>query len=660
MELLQGEGSVGIKNIYKQRVKDVLLRSEKLKNSFIGGLPITLEQKDMSTLNTKNSRGESKYTVTQKVDGTRMLMYIANGDLPGAGSNPNRRVYFIDRNNDIYMVRNSVAAELPSIKSREMLIDGEVVFFDKNNIPHKELDPRSVKGVSFMAFDILYGPNKIDIDSDGDKIIGQDSSMVIPEDGVPRLKSARPWTYIDRYDILYKIIMPGPFNNNNPILTSAFQDVNWFNIEIKPIYYLNRLEKNYPLYNSSGSGYLQKLLKSHRDGFYNMLKQKFNKQITMFIENDIKLDGLVFTSVDTLYTSGAWNKSYTQQFKWKPKEEQTVDMKINLVRDGLAELLYLSGRNNEMSVFQVNYKPVLINVPFNVQNGSIVEFSLGKTPKFIFKEVRNDKTTPNSLRTILNVIKAFDNPVDINDLYYFINLGKSSSDDDIRQVLKYSTRTSLLKCISTASKLEMLEPVDKDRIQKQINEIGQVENLEIELRLGNIIGEFQSFRPDIDENTFNSVLQNINSYDDMTKTIEDYVDVYRDDLPGIRTRYIYSRDFKKFILLESILKKRDLNIDLKMSKVWERDIRLSKSFEIRVKDYNTDGKSYLKQRISYIDPNEAFRIDFTTISDGDFIDRNFIINKSSKKTRQIEIEILKNNVDINELFIFITGLISFN
>ena len=46
-----------------------------------------------------------------------------------------------------------------------MLLDGELVFFDHEGKSHKELDSRYVKGISFMAFDILFGPENIDINS---------------------------------------------------------------------------------------------------------------------------------------------------------------------------------------------------------------------------------------------------------------------------------------------------------------------------------------------------------------------------------------------------------------------------------------------------------------------------------------------------------------
>lgn len=634
-----------VKESFEKLIKNNLARNPEYDmKKFIGGLPITLERKDMSTINTKKTNGQSKYVVTQKVDGTRMLMYIVR-----SGQDSNSRICFIDRNMEIYIVRDSRQDTLPQIKGREMLIDGEVVFFDKNGESHKELDPRLVKGVSFMAFDILYGPNDIDI-KDEEKIIGQDSSMTVPESGGLR---TYPWPYINRYDILYKLIVPSTVNNNEPILTSAFKGVDWFNVEIKPIYFLNDLKGERILYSQNGQGYLQQLLKTHRINFYKDINYRFKKTVSNFTAQVLKLDGLIFTSVDTLYSIGAWNKTGMSQYKWKPIAEQTVDLQVKKNPNGESELLF-SGKNGSLQNYEKGRRPVRVKVPENVKTGDIAEFRINSQGEFVYKELRPDKDRPNALRTILNVLNSFNSPVDINDLYYFLNLGESSTRDHVEKVLKYSTRTNLLRCISTSNKLEMLNETDKYKIQNQINKIGQIKDLEIEMRLGKIDG---NFKPNIGEDVFTKIIQTADKYE-LVKEVEDFVDVYSKELPGVRTRYIYSNDFQKFILLESIIKDRHENIDIEMSKIWEHDIRISASTETKVQKYNTDGEAYLKQRISYTDSNKAFRLDFTVISGGKFIDRNFIINKAARETRQFEIELLKNDININELFVFLTGLIS--
>ena len=205
MELLRDPK---VEQQFQKLITKFLAKNENYDMSkFIGGLPVTLERSDMAHLMTKGRDNKSKYTVTQKVDGTRVLMYI--GPDSETASVKQRTVCFIDRNMKIYTVRNDTRDILPYVNTREMLLDGEIVFFDQEGIAHKELESRYVKGVSFMTFDILFGPENIDVSSEDGKIIGQEFSFIVPEDG--NLKTF-PWQYINRYDILHKLIIPSRFN----------------------------------------------------------------------------------------------------------------------------------------------------------------------------------------------------------------------------------------------------------------------------------------------------------------------------------------------------------------------------------------------------------------------------------------------------------------
>ena len=379
MELLPGDHCM---NNFEKLVTKFLTKNDNYDiNKFVGGLPVTLERGDVSQLLSKGRDGKSKYTVTQKVDGTRVLLYI--GTAFGGGGVVDRTVCFIDRNMKIYTVRNDIRDTLPYVNSREMLLDGEIVFFDRDGVSHKELESRYVKGVSFMAFDILFGPENIDISSvDNSKVIGQEFSFVVPDDGNLR---TLPWKYINRYDILHKLIIPSKFNKSEPILTEAFKEVNWFNIELKPIYFLDSIKSIKILYNKSNTGYLQRLLKKNREEFYGELKTKYNKDANVFIRKSLKLDGLIFTASDTLYTIGSWDKLSTTQYKWKPADEQTIDM---LVRKETAVTgkLFVS-KSGSLTPYEINRKQVVTNVPAFIKNNDVVEFSLGNNGEFIFKEI---------------------------------------------------------------------------------------------------------------------------------------------------------------------------------------------------------------------------------------------------------------------------------
>lgn len=612
---------------------------------FIGGLPVTLERGDMSNLMTKGSNGKIKYTVTQKVDGTRVLMYI--GPDNETASVKQRTVCFIDRNMKIYTVRNDTRDILPYVNSREMLLDGELIFFDQDGNSHKELESRYVKGVSFMAFDILFGPENIDISTDNMKVMGQEFSMIVPEDGKLRTQE---WPYINRYDILHKLIIPSKFNKEEPVLTEAFKNVNWFNIELKPIYFLEALKSHRVIYNESKTGYLQTLLSSNRKGFYDLLMKKYGKQVNTFIKRTVKLDGLIFTSADTLYTIGSWDKLLTTQYKWKPANEQTVDLQVKLVSPGIGGLFISKGGNIEP--YQVNYKQVVVRVPQEVKNDNIAEFSLDQTGKFVFKEIRRDKKTPNALRTVINVINSFKNPVNINDLYYFLNLSESSTKAEIKKVLEYSNKAKLLRCVANYKSMALLDPKQINIIKDMIKNVNVNNDIETELRFGLLR---QSFNPKIPKEKFLGILSKVDTYN-FKKNIDDYVDVYSEN---IRTRYSFSSHFGRYIFLESIIKNRISKIDISMKEVIDLDVRIAMSSEVKVRQYNTDGESYRKYRTSYFEPNGLFRVDFTAITEGKYADRNFLMNKDSIETFQIEIEFLKSDIDVNNLFKFITQMLSY-
>ena len=644
MELLKDKN---LEEQFHDLVKKFLTKNEDYDISrFIGGLPITLERSHVQQLMLKYPNGDYKYTVTQKVDGTRVLMYIGK-DISKTKGVKQRTVVFIDRNMKIYTLRDSSRAILPYINSREMLLDGELVFFDHEGKSHKELDSRYVKGISFMAFDILFGPENIDINSEGEKIMGQEFSMTVPSDGI--LKTF-PWRYKNRYDILYKLIIPVRENKSEPVLTMAFKDVNWFNIEIKPIYFMGILKDHRILYNDSKTGYLQKLLSTHRKEFYNYLMKSYGKQVNVFIQKSLELDGLIFTSADTLYTIGSWNKSMTSQYKWKPSDQQTVDLLMKKTRKPREVELYMM-KGGKLEPYQTNYRPTIVKLEFDMsKNQAIGEFSIDKTGNFVFKEFRTDKKDPNAFKTVMNVMTSFKNPVNINDLYYFLNLSEKSTKPEIKKVLEYSSQSKLIQCASTYEKFIVLESDDAQKINEMIRNVNK--DTEVELRLGKIAGNFNT---DINKDKFSSLISKL-SNSKFEKQVSDFVDV---SSGGIRTRYLFSPDFEKYILFESVVKNRLTNLDLNFFFLLNVDIRVSMSSEVRIVKYNLDGDARRKYRISFTDPNSLFRIDFTSINKGVYEDRAFLQNKDSVEELQVEIELLSNNIDVNNLFKFLINLLSF-
>jgi hypothetical protein len=615
---------------------------------FIGGLPITLEKKDVHSLAGLDPFGKSFYTVTQKVDGTRVLMYIG----PRIGDNLKRVICFVDRNMVLYTLRDKLRDVLPYIDVREeMLLDGELVFFNSEGASFKELQFSEISGVSFMAFDILYGPSSINV-VNGETVVGQSASMVIPFNNVPR---STPWTYIQRYDILYKLIeTPSYAPDMVPKLTDALKTVSWFNIELKPIYFLSQIPTEAMfngIYNEIGSAFLQYSIKVSRKSHYKILKEKYDKGNTsIFVSKRLNLDGLIFTSYTTLYTIGTWNKFKNEQFKWKPQSEQTVDLKIKKISDTTANVLVSS--NKEEVLFQRSYRPVVVKVDKLIKDGSIVEFKLTPSGDFEYKELRKDKTSPNALTTVLNVINSFKNPVVIKDLFYFFN---QAHIDSIKKMLEYSTKNKLLNCIALNGKISLINKSQVSLLNDMIKTVDSKSDNEVELRLG-IIGK--NFEPRISREDFIAYLNIVRKFN-FTERVEDYVDLYSNDADvKIRTRHEFSKDFGKYIPLDSINKQRISNIDVNLKNIAGFDVRFSRSIEKASDIFNLSGDGNRKYRMTYTHPSNTYRVDFTAITDVAFKDRTFTQKEDSRETFQIEIELLSKDVTLDDILKLLLSIFS--
>ncbi len=628
---------------FHKLVKSFLSKNENYDMSkFIGGMPVTLEKTDMPNLMLKGSNGKSKYTVTQKVDGTRYLLYI--GPDTGVANVKQRHVCFVDRDMKLKVLSGF---KLPNVNTPEMLLDGELVFFDFKGKPHKELDPVKTKGVSFMVFDILFGPENIAVNSDGNKVVGQSFSMMVPEDN--KLRST-PWPYISRYDILAKMINPEltQFNNGEPLLPNAFRETDFFNIELKPIYFLDTLlsAQGQTLYNSIGSGWLQIQLKQHRDKYYEYIST-IKKNADKF-KGKLELDGLIFTASDTLYTIGNWNTLLTGQYKWKPATEQTIDLQISKITETTANIQVL--KSNALDFFQDRGRPIVVNVPDSVKNGTIHEFSAD----FKWKNARTDKTRPNAIRTVLNVMRSFKNPVIIDNLIYFL---KPDNEKAYRIILEHSSKAKLFKCIAATENMQLLKQDEISKIEAMIKNVNTTKDIEVEMRLGKINKTGKSFfNPIISRNDFEKIIFKIESFG-FKKEIFDFIDIYDQ---GIRTRYIYSHDFSKFIQYESVIKNRISNVDIDVSSVLNFDTRFALSTETPVMKSNTSGDTKRKYRISYNEPNGLFRLDLTAITSGEYFPetRTFKTANNPDEKFQIEIEFIRDDINVREFFKFLTHLLS--
>ena len=232
----------------------------------------------------------------------------------------------------------------------------------------------------------------------------------------------------------------------------------------------------------------------------------------------------------------------------------------------------------------------------------------------------------------------------------FIRYRAISEETILKKVLEYSSKTKLLQCIVKSTNIDIVDTETYNTFTDMIKMSFQNKDIELELRLGKIQN---FFNPNIQQDIFDGIVSKLDSFKYPKKT-ETFVDVYSDK---IRTRYIYSEDFQAYILLESIVKNRISKIDINMSEVLNYDIRIAMSSETKIKEYNLEGDSYKKYRISYTEPNGTFRVDLTTITSGSYKSRQFLENDDPKKTLQVEIEILKQSADPKDIFKFLTYLL---
>ena len=227
-----------------------------------------------------------------------------------------------------------------------------------------------------------------------------------------------------RFDIL---------NNLKKHCDTQNVDSNWLKLIVKPYY--------------SPKSYL-----NSRDPYEDITKEfrKFCK--TADLPKPV-LDGLIINDVNTPYVKGPWSRCDNIQFKWKPTDEQTIDVvlgKNNEVfgRDGNKYTYKYTHRKTQKEYTLKLDKPTdLPSVKPRVKNDLVVELRLTgidlerRLIKTSFVRFRTDKQA-NAYRTINSVITAWIYPVkNLKDLF----------GDNPRKVLKYFTKTQMLRILGDKS-----------------------------------------------------------------------------------------------------------------------------------------------------------------------------------------------------------------
>ena len=364
---------------------------------FLTYQPVTLE------LDNINSEDMIQNDSVLKEDSNYAVTEKADGE---------RYLLFISSNEKIYMMNNRLHIINTGLKSKltNTLIDGELVRYDKNGNDYNH----------FLAFDIYFENNKDVRDLPFHSENKEDASRY------RKLKSIIKDLY--KKDELYKI-------------------------DIKTFYTKNRNLKTNQLLNDYST-----ILEASFDNILKPQNTKFPYHIDGLIYQPTKLSvGALYENekVDYKNFGGTWGKVY----KWKPPEENTIDMKIGFSINKKTEIdqqvkcslsVYDNTRvknidpvkilngsytfdidKSNTSEFATCFLPLVENKMYTsdgnvIKNGDIIEFSYDDSKKDLHKwipyRIRKDKTelykktkriagTANSLTTALNVWKSIKNPV---------------------------------------------------------------------------------------------------------------------------------------------------------------------------------------------------------------------------------------------------------
>ena len=610
---------------------------------FIGGLPITLEKKDCYNLFSKDINNNYRYSITQKVDGIRVLMFASY-----KSESSKRQICFVDRENNFYELKNEKNNSLPDFGGTRFLIDGELIIFLKDGRTTNDMSTKyhQVKSYAFMAFDILYGPTRIEYLG-----VFDNKQFVTDTEGALSGKLGRDKSpYVKRYEILYKLIVPPEIEKKNksdeldykslikyteyiPTLTNTFNDCDWFTIELKDTFHIDTLSKK----DNNIYKYYEEQLHEKRKKFYELINKTKSKKSKY---KQVKLDGLIFTPYDTNYViGGAWNEIHNVQYKWKPPEEQSIDFYIDYL-NGKVILKVIDKDRSLVSFDELIEEEYIIDKFDKVKEGTIGEFTYSKGI-FKLKNLRKEKKTPNAKITALNVFRAINNPINLDKLKFFIEFFTTKNEKRLagikKRLIDYMPINKISYCYFNNNKNKLFSKELIEKIKTDLELFKQNNDYEFEIRLGylnKLDSERYNYVTDLSFNLYKKVIDYL-GYNNIPYKYSVYHDLSSD---GIRSRYYYINEIKSFIHLETIKKNKIDNIDINLKHIFNNDIRFSLSEEEKISTQLTKSDLILeKLRYSFM---------FNNIS----IDCTEIINmKTKKKNYQVELEIKNKFIDYNEI-----------
>uniref|UniRef100_A0A914Z5U1 mRNA-capping enzyme n=1 Tax=Panagrolaimus superbus TaxID=310955 RepID=A0A914Z5U1_9BILA len=174
----------------------------------------------------------------------------------------------------------------------------------------------------------------------------------------------------------------------------------------------------------------------YRKEFYNiseaerLLSPEFGKDLTH------RIDGLIFQPSDEPYTSGR----FPSLLKWKNSENTTIDFFLKIIEEKNPDddssryygELYVIG--NEQPFRRMTAPPFVQKM-----DGRIVECGY-KDKKFFVKRERKDKSSANSYKTAVSILKSLEDPVSKEYLIEYIEKNGMKQEQKPRQWYNRSPR----------------------------------------------------------------------------------------------------------------------------------------------------------------------------------------------------------------------------
>ena len=377
---------------------------------------------------------------------------------------------------------------------------------------------------------------------------------------------------------------------------------------------------------------------------------------------NVSLDGLIFTPFDTEYVlGGPWKKFLNTQYKWKPKEEQSIDFAIFKeaqkyilkIRKGPNLTTFTIRKNQSYVPAEVTKESSSELARSKTRDGTIGEFIYNTSKQqFELLRLRRDKDSPNSLSTAINVMNAIKNPVDLEIVKKFFIVNKLN-EQGLKQLLVYMTKSQMIRCMVNNNKLDIFNNEIKKQLSEQINKFKTNNAYEFEIRFGVI--EPQKFQANLPFNLYKQIIDIISLlYKNVKVEYSVFYDLYS---RNIRTRYLYLEDLKNTIKLASIEKQTIENVNIDLKYLYNLDLRFALSDEKQTTEIVTKQNADLvleKKRYSFNFGN-IFTLDVTEIVK---------INKSNdndgKEVReapkyQVELEVKNRSLSEEDLIEKITN-----